>query len=216
MNPPERPPTYHLMRAPGIVPAAPGDALGGDADALLVGRMAQGDEQALGALYDRWYDVVAGLVQRIVREADDVDDVIEEAFWQAWRQADRFESSRGSVQTWLLTIARSRSLDRVRTVQRRREDPIETGEGVADRQLTAPGDPGNDAEHAERRTIVVGAMNALPIEQREVIELGYFGGFSQTEIADRIGVPLGTVKTRMRLALRKLRSHLDLLREDAR
>ena len=184
-------------------------------DATLVQRMAAGDEHALGALYDRWHPLVHAVVLRIVRQANDVEDVVEEAFWQAWRQAERFQASRGSVQTWLLTIARSRALDRVRALKRLREEPMEGESGELVVQLAAEGDPSVDAESAERRKIVIAAMSDLPVEQREALELGYFGGLSQSEIAERTGLPLGTIKTRMRLAMQKLRERLQVLREDA-
>jgi RNA polymerase sigma-70 factor, ECF subfamily len=118
------------------------------------------------------------------------------------------------VQTWLSTIARSRALDRVRAVRRRREDPIEGDDRQLVVQQMADGDPGLDAEASERRRIVVTALAELPAEQREALELGYFGGLSQTEIAERTGQPLGTVKTRMRLAMQKLRSQLQVLRTE--
>jgi RNA polymerase sigma-70 factor (ECF subfamily) len=180
-------------------------------DVALVRRMAAGDEQALGALYDRWHPVVHGVVSRLLRQADDVEDVVEETFWQAWRQASRFDLARGAVQTWLLTIARSRALDRVRALRRRREEPLEGDDGQPVIQPAVEGDPALDAEASERRRMVMAALAGLPAEQREALELGYFGGLSQSEIAERTGQPLGTVKTRMRLALQKLRSQLQVL-----
>ena len=178
--------------------------------------MAEGDEQALGLFYDRWQSLVHGVVLRILRQRDDVEDVVEEAFWQAWRQAARYETGRGSVQTWLLTIARSRALDKVRSLKRLREEPIEGESGALVVHLAADGDPSMDTEAAERRSIVIAALADLPAEQREALELGYFAGLSQTEIAERTGQPLGTVKTRMRLAMQKLRGRLQVLREEAR
>jgi RNA polymerase sigma-70 factor, ECF subfamily len=212
MNPSSTPQPY-----PNQNRAAPADVVPGtqraveSEDEALVQRMAAGDDQALGALYDRWHPVVHGVVARLLRQPDDVEDVVEETFWQAWRQASRFDRTRGAVQTWLLTIARSRALDRVRALRRRREEPLEGDDGQVVVQQAAEGDPGLDAEASERRTIVVAALSGLPPEQREALELGYFGGLSQTEIAERTGQPLGTVKTRMRLALQKLRSQLQVL-----
>jgi RNA polymerase sigma-70 factor (ECF subfamily) len=185
-------------------------------DAAVLRRMAAGDEQALGTFYDRWQPLVHAVVLRILRQRDDVEDVVEEAFWQAWRQAERYETSRGTVQTWLLTIARSRALDRVRSLKRLREDPLEGESGDEFVQQAAEGDPAMDAESAERRVIVLAALAELPAEQREALELGYFGGLSQSEIADRLEQPLGTIKTRMRLAMQKLRDRLQILREEAR
>ena len=188
----------------------------------LVRRMQSGDEQALGAFYDRWFPVVSGVVARILRSDGDVEDVIEETFWQAWRQADRFVEGRGSVQTWLLTIARSRALDRLRAARRRREESLDESGALDaapagdDAPASSASDPSFAVEHAERRRIVLAALADLPGEQRQALELGYFGGLSQTEIAEQTGQPLGTVKTRMRLAMQKLRERLSVLREDTR
>jgi len=193
-------------------------------DRLLVHRMQSGDQRALGEFYDRWFPVVNGLVSRMVKSAGDAEDVVEETFWQAWRQVDRFTEDRGSVQTWLLTIARSRSLDRLRSLKRRREESIDDASssiasaGSASVESALPpssSDPLLAAELQERAVLIRGALAELPREQREALELGYFGGLSQSEIAERTGLPLGTVKTRMRLALLKLRDRLAVLREDA-
>jgi RNA polymerase sigma-70 factor, ECF subfamily len=188
---------------------------GAGVDAELVKRMRSKDERALGTFYDRWFPVVHGVVSRMLESPDDVEDVVEEAFWQAWRQAERFAPERGSVQTWLLTIARSRALDRLRARRRLREDPL-VDAAEADTSApppAAPSDPLADAEHAERSQLVRAALADLPTEQREALELGYFGGLSQSEIAEQTGQPLGTIKTRMRLALQKLRERLSPLRE---
>jgi len=191
-----------------------------DSDVVLVERMQRGDEQALSAFYGRWFPVVSALISRILKSADDVEDVVEETFWQAWRQANRFSADRGSVQTWVLTIARSRALDRLRATRRLREDTIDEGgspDGSAPgvgATLPSSSNPALDAEHSERRRLVVAALSELPTEQREALELGYFGGLSQSEIAERTGQPLGTVKTRMRLAMLKLRDRLAPLREN--
>jgi RNA polymerase sigma-70 factor (ECF subfamily) len=176
--------------------------------------MQRGDGRALGALYNRWFPIVNALVARMLKSADDVEDVVEEAFWQAWRQAERFDAERGSMQTWLVTIAWSRALDRLRAMRRMREEPLDAVDLAAAADEGAG--PAANAELAERRRFVRAALAELPAEQREAMELGYFGGLSQTEIAERTGQPLGTVKTRMRLAAQKLRERLALLREDAR
>jgi RNA polymerase sigma-70 factor (ECF subfamily) len=221
MNPASKSETYPsaMAGASSSTDAAARDAAAARAavDAELVRRMRSKDERALGTFYDRWFPVVHGVVSRMLESPDDVEDVVEEAFWQAWRQAERFEVERGSVQTWLLTIARSRALDRLRARRRMREDPlVDTTASVADTSVptpTAPSDPLADAEHAERSRIVRAALAGLPAEQREALELGYFGGLSQSEIAEQTGQPLGTIKTRMRLALQKLRERLSPLRE---
>jgi RNA polymerase sigma-70 factor (ECF subfamily) len=213
MNPPSPQPPYSSSGA-GLP-----DALGGmeaPADGSLLRLMAAGDEQALVVLYDRWHALVHATAVRIVHQRDEVHDVVEETFWQAWRQAARFDPERGSVQTWLLTIARSRALDRVRAVRRLREEPLDGENAEVTAQAAAEGDPAMDAEARERRARVIAALAELPPEQREVLELGYFSGLSQSEIAERTGQPLGTVKTRMRLAMQKLRGRLQILREGAR
>jgi RNA polymerase sigma-70 factor, ECF subfamily len=214
MNPPSGPQPYPRQGNAASVGAASETGRAVESDEALVRRMADGDEQALGVLYDRWQAVVHGVVSRTLRRPDDVEDIVEEAFWQAWRQASRFDRTRGAVQTWLLTIARSRALDRVRALRRRREEPLEGDDGQVVVQQVAASDPQQDAEASERRRIVGDALAGLPAEQREALELGYFGGLSQTEIAERTGQPLGTVKTRMRLALQKLRSQLQVLGGD--
>ncbi|MEO6525854.1 MAG: sigma-70 family RNA polymerase sigma factor [Gemmatimonadaceae bacterium] len=213
MNPTPSPTPY--LQRDSVAPAVAGGMGAHPDDAVLLRRMAAGDEQALGILYDRWNALVHGVVARMLREANDVEDVVEEVFWQAWRQASRFDPTRGAMQTWLLTIARSRAMDRARSLRRRREDPLVGDDGQVVTEQTAEGNPGLDAEASERRRIVVAALADLPNEQREALELGYFGGLSQSEIAARTGQPLGTVKTRMRLALQKLRSQLQILSEEA-
>jgi RNA polymerase sigma-70 factor, ECF subfamily len=182
-----------------------------DEDRELVRRMSTGDTQALARLYERWSRPVHALVVRLVRDPDDADDVVEDTFYQAWRQASRYQPARGAVSTWIVTIARSRALDRLRSRRRLREEPL-TPVMVLD-ELTdgVNPDPATGAEDAELRERVVEAIRALPPEQREVLELAYYGGLSQTEIAERTGQPLGTVKTRTRLAAQKLRERLVML-----
>jgi RNA polymerase sigma-70 factor, ECF subfamily len=226
MNPPHGSGSYPSTTGPkrGLTSASstdPAPSRGGELDLELVLRMQSGDERALGELYDRWFPIVSGLINRMLKSADDAEDVVEEVFWQAWRKADRYTPERGSVQTWLLTIARTRALDRLRATRRLREESIDDTTSVAENAASAaaPASASNpllDVELAERRRLVLAALADLPHEQREAIELGYFGGLSQSEIADEIGQPLGTIKTRMRLALMKLRDRLSALREDAR
>jgi RNA polymerase sigma-70 factor (ECF subfamily) len=184
-------------------------------DVALIRRMYDADETALGALYDRWMRPLYSLVVHLLKDPDEAEDVVEETFWQAWRKASSYEPSRGAVSTWLLTIGRRRALDRLRAKARRREDPL-TREGwvLAEMPSNAP-DPSQIAEGAERRKYVLAALSELPEEQREVLELGYFKGLTQTEIAQATGQPLGTVKTRMRLAMQKLREPLSMYREGA-
>jgi RNA polymerase sigma-70 factor, ECF subfamily len=180
-------------------------------DATLVLRMAGGDESALGALYDRWSDSVHALVARIAREEAETEEVVEAVFWQAWQQAGRYTEDRGTPGAWLLSMARSRALDRLRALRRRR-DEVAVDDSIFANQ-PAVGDPLSDLDSSERAARVSGALQELPPEQRQVLELAYFEGLSQTEIATRLDQPLGTVKTRARLALRKLRDRLESLRD---
>ena len=193
-----------------------------DSDAALVGRMAAGDEHALGVLYDRWATTVHTLAYYLLGQADEAEDAVEETFWQAWREAGRYDASRGAVSTWLSTIARSRALDRQRARRRRAEEPLEgvvpssDGSGGIAGSRAATANPQQEAEASERARDIAAALEKLPAEQREVIELAYFGGLSQSEIATRTSLPLGTVKTRARLALEKLRAPLAQHREGMR
>jgi RNA polymerase sigma-70 factor, ECF subfamily len=193
-----------------------------DSDAALVARMAAGDEHALGVLYDRWATTVHTIAYYLLGQADDAEDAVEETFWQAWREADRYDASRGAVSTWLSTIARSRALDRQRARRRRSEEPLDSvvpssdGSGGIAGSRSPSANPQQEAEITERARDVAAALEKLPPEQREVIELAYFGGLSQSEIAARTSLPLGTVKTRARLALEKLRAPLAQHREESR
>lgn len=180
------------------------------ADLALLERMRGGDEGALATLYDSWCDRVNSLAVHLLRDARDAEDIVEETFWQAWRSAARYDASRGTVGAWLLTITRSRALDRIRAKRRRPEDA--TLDDVP--EAAAPGGSAADAVVAdETGRTVRAALEELPVEQRQAIELAYFNGLSQSEIAEKTGLPLGTVKTRMRLAMNKLRERLASLKE---
>jgi RNA polymerase sigma-70 factor (ECF subfamily) len=172
--------------------------------------MRGGDESALATLYDRWCDRVNSLAVHLLRDVRDAEDIVEETFWQAWRGAARYDAARGTVGAWLLTITRSRALDRIRARRRRPEDT--TLDDVP--EAAAPGENAADAVVAdETGRLVRAAMAELPAEQRQALELAYFSGLSQSEIANKTGQPLGTIKTRMRLAMNKLRERLASLKE---
>lgn len=181
------------------------------ADGELVTRAAQGDERAVGQLYDRYGAVLYAVAYRIVGQRADAEEVVVEVFAQAWRDAPRFEAGRGSVAGWLTTIARSRALDLVRA--RSRRDRI-TAAAAADRPDASPAmgelraDPAGALDNDERRRQVRQALESLSPPQRQAIELAYFEGLSQSEIAERLQEPLGTVKTRVRLGMQKLRECL--------
>lgn len=184
----------------------PADRLPPDDSALVLG-MTTGDASAMSALYDRYAPGLLGLALRITREQADAEEVVVDTFAQAWREAARFEVGRGSVAAWLVTIARSRALDLLRARSRRgrlddaaeaeRAAPVAMGSGFVSPIASVLAD--------ERARKIQDALLVLPDAQRTAIELAYFEGLSQSEIAERLHEPLGTVKTRLRLGLRKMR-----------
>ena len=181
------------------------------ADRHLLERVAGGDEQALGRLYDRYGKILYTVVYRIVGQKADAEEVLMEAFAQIWRDAKRFEAARGSVAAWLTMITRSRALDFARARARRTRI---TASAAREEPEGAPAmgawrsDPSHSIEQAERQRRVAEALDGLSAPQRQAIELAYFEGLSQSEIAERLKEPLGTVKTRVRLGMQKLRDAL--------
>lgn len=180
-------------------------------DLDLVRRMAAGNESAVATLYDRYGTVVYAVVYRIVGQKADAEEVVMEAFAQVWRDARRFEAARGSVAAWITMISRSRALDHIRGRDRR--ERLNTSAAQEDQSL-APAmgswgaDPGHQVEQAERKIRVATALESLSPVQRQAIELAFYDGLSQSEIAERLNEPLGTVKTRVRLGMMKLREAL--------
>jgi RNA polymerase sigma-70 factor (ECF subfamily) len=169
----------------------------------LIRRMVAGDRDAFGRFYDRYAPLVYPLILRIVRDRADAADVLQDVFWETWQGASTYDARRGTPEAWMITRARTRAIDRVRAVRRRGETftpPLD--EGLAAAPLEAGGDA---AERAEDRGTIRTGLDQLSPPQREVIELAYYGGFTQTEIAARLRQPLGTVKTRIRLGLERLR-----------
>lgn len=184
------------------------DRSSGAPDPALLARFVAGDERAFAAIFDRWSAPVHRLAMGIVQDASAAEEVVEETFWQAWTTRSSFDAGRASIAAWLLMIARSRALDRRRAAGRRREAGAEPLARIASR-------PERDGAELEETTrLVRGALGELPAEQREVIELAYFEGLSQSEIALRTAQPLGTVKSRSRMAMDKLRDRLGMLRGD--
>jgi RNA polymerase sigma-70 factor, ECF subfamily len=174
-------------------------------DVSLLQAIARRDESALGSLYDRYRLILFGLLVRILSSREEAEDILQEVFLQVWRRAADFDERRGKPFTWLVTLARSRAIDRLRHLASRERlanaAAKETTEEVSDAAL--------DAIRSERREIVSGALARLPDEQRRALLLAYFEGLTQTEIAVRLGAPLGTVKTRMRAGMIKLRELLS-------
>ena len=178
----------------------------------LLRRVAAGDERAFSELYDRFSGMLLALLIRMLRDRAEAEEVLQEGFLQAWRQAGRYDSSRSSVSTWLVMLMRSRAIDRIRSRQSRDRAGRELAqEPRVDH--TSPEGVGS-VLHRERRSRLQIELDRLPPEQKEVLELAFYQGLSQTEIAERTEIPLGTVKTRTLLAMRKLRQALkDEMRE---
>jgi RNA polymerase sigma-70 factor, ECF subfamily len=181
-------------------------------DSALVAQAASGDERALGELYDRYGGMSYSLTCSIVGEHADAEEVVADAFAQVWRTAAGFDPARGSVTAWLATIVRTRALDLVRSRKRRarvlEEAAVVTDEGETLVLAPTLESPDRGAELTETSAIVRRSLAELPPPQRRVIELAYFGGLSQSEIAAQLSEPLGTVKTRMRAGMEKLRQAL--------
>ena len=154
----------------------------------------------------------------MLKSSAGVEEVVEETFWQAWRQADRFDPERGTVQSWLLTMARSRVLDRLRSTRRLREDSIDDSPNVeASASAPSPTDPSLAVEQAERKQLVLARAGGSAARAARSTGVGVFRrAQSIRDCLQRTGLPLGTIKTRMRLAMLKLRERLSPLREDAR
>ena len=162
----------------------------------LLRRLTTGDHTALGEVYDLYAGLVNGLALRILRDRAEAEDVVQEVFVQVWRQAARFDPRRGSPEAWLCTIARTRTLDRLRRRTSRREDASAAAPGAA-------AFPRSDEALAVRK-----ALEGLSPDQGRALELAYYEGFTQSETAERLREPLGTIKTRIRTAMIRLREVL--------
>ena len=176
-------------------------------DEALVALVARGDETALGELYDRVGRVAYGIAFRILRDERLAEDAVQEGFLAVWRAAAAFRPERAKASTWIVTLVHRRAVDIVRREERRRAEPLDAaarGDAV---------DPEGSAEDAAwlgfERDRIQRALAALPDAQREALELAYYGGYSQTEVAERLGVPLGTIKSRMFAGLARLREVMD-------
>jgi RNA polymerase sigma-70 factor (ECF subfamily) len=176
-------------------------------DEALVALVARGDENALAELYDRVGRIAYGLALRILRDGQLAEDAVQDGFLTVWRTAATFRAERAKASTWVLTLVHRRAVDLVRREERRRTEPLD--EELAAR-AGAAAEPTEEAAwlRFERERVQV-ALKQLPDTQREAIELAYYGGFSQSELAERLGVPLGTIKSRMFAGLARLRELLD-------
>jgi RNA polymerase sigma factor (sigma-70 family) len=172
-------------------------------DEALVALVARGDDVALAELYERFGRVAYGLALRVVRDTSLAEDAVQEAFLAVWRSAGQFVAERAKASTWILTLVHRRAVDLVRREQPRRAEPLDAAPDVVATETT------EDAAWLRlQRTRVREALRKLPDQQREALELAYFGGFTQSELADRLGEPLGTIKSRMFSGLARLRELL--------
>jgi RNA polymerase sigma-70 factor (ECF subfamily) len=179
-----------------------------DDDRAQLARLGRGDDGALEPLYERYTDLLFSVAARIVGSATEAEEVVQETWVQAWRRASTYDPARGSVGAWLVTIARTRAIDRLRSAGSRAR-----AETAAGSQIRTPGrssntDASDDVARSQASRAVNGALARLEPHHREVVVLAYFGGFSQSEIAERLASPLGTVKSWTRQALQKLRELL--------
>jgi RNA polymerase sigma-70 factor (ECF subfamily) len=179
-------------------------------DRVLLGRVATGDVAALRLIYEAHAPRAMAIARRILRSVEEAEDIVQETFLELWRRAPQFDGRRGGLVAWIVTIARSRAIDRLRAAGTAGR-AIDGASNVPDIHPSGPPSP---AEHTEQRICeakVAQALATLPAEQRRTIQLAYFDGLSQTEIAARTGSPLGTVKMRVKLAVEKLKA---LLKDD--
>jgi RNA polymerase sigma factor (sigma-70 family) len=174
-------------------------------DEALVALVARGDESALAELYDRVGRVAYGLAHRILRDDRLAEDAVQEAFLGVWRTAAGFRAERAKASTWILTHVHRRAVDIVRREERRRTEPLDEER----RDAATSGSAESAAWLGFERARVQDALRQLPDAQREAIELAYYGGYSQSELAERLGMPLGTIKSRMFAGLTRLRELLD-------
>ena len=172
-------------------------------DEAVVALVARSDDGAFTELYDRFGRVAYGVARRILRDDKLAEDAVQEGFLAAWRNADRFMPERGNASTWLLTLVHRRAIDLVRREDRRRAEPLPEAEPPS-----AAGSTEDDAWLRFERERVQAALRRLPDQQREALELAYYGGFTQSELAERLGQPLGTIKSRMFAGLAQLRELL--------
>src|SRR5262249_24048985 len=178
---------------------------GPDETTNLIARIAAGDRAAFGRFYDALAARALGLIRRVLRDPGSAEEVLQEVFWQVWQDAAPYDPGRGAPAAWVLMRARTRAIDKLRSMRRREKTFVMPVDEAIARPAEPPPSPGAVAED---KGLVESALNRLPEPQRRVIELAFFEGLTQTEIAARLGEPLGTVKTRARLAMERLRSAL--------
>jgi RNA polymerase sigma-70 factor (ECF subfamily) len=171
----------------------------------LLNRIGDGDQTALSELYDRYARLIYAFAYKILGSVEEAEEIVLDVFSQVWKNPQSYNAKRGRIETWLFVMARSRSLDRLRRLKKM---PESTQIDLSKLLTNATSQPLEQALQQEKRELVLAALEDLPTEQRQAIELAYFEGLSSTQIADRVGQPLGTIKTRIRLGLNKMRQFL--------
>lgn len=199
---------FRTNETPGRAADSPPDD--GVSDLTLLERIRGGDAAALDVLYGRYSAPVNSLVWKVLQNAEEAEDVTLDVFWQIWRQADRYDSSRGAPPAWIFTVARSRAIDRLRARRRREDRTISFDDPAAKVDpLDEEVSPDQVASFRQTRDAVREALTTLSPAQREAVELAFFRGLTHVEIAAKLKQPLGTVKTRIRQGLIRLRKRLD-------
>jgi RNA polymerase sigma-70 factor (ECF subfamily) len=178
----------------------------GSETSALIARIAAGDRDAFSRFYDLLAPTAFGLIRRVLRDPEAAAEVLQEVFWQVWREAPQYDAGRGSPEAWLVMRAKTRAIDRLRSIRRRDRTFVAPVDESVARSSEEPAE--NPAVVAEDRSLIQTALAQLPEPQRRVIEMAFFEGLTQSEIAIRLREPLGTVKTRARLGLERLRGAL--------
>ncbi|HMM36055.1 MAG TPA: sigma-70 family RNA polymerase sigma factor [Thermoanaerobaculia bacterium] len=198
------------MERPSGPVVAVATTAGAPADLELVERIRQGDQAALDLLYKRYSAPVYSLVWKVLQSSEEAEDVALDVFWQVWRQAGRYDPSRGAPPAWIFTLARSRAIDRLRARKRREDRTVSIDDPELNIDpLDEKAAPDEVVSFRQNRDAVRAAMSKLSAVQREAVELAFLQGMTHVEIAEKLGQPLGTVKTRIPQGLIRLRKHLD-------
>ncbi|MCU1233954.1 MAG: polymerase, sigma-24 subunit, subfamily [Candidatus Solibacter sp.] len=174
----------------------------------LIERIAEGQQDALAQLYDETSSMINGLLLRMLERREDAEEVLLDVYMKAWKYASSYSAERGSVQAWLVTMARNAAIDRIR--QRRAQPKVFTFEPeTTPEPVSGESSPEEQMSQHERRRRVQQVLNELPPEQREALMLAFFGGLTHAELAEKLGEPLGTIKSRIRMGLIRLRGLLE-------
>lgn len=176
-------------------------------DSALIMKMMAGDEDALSIIYDRYSAMLFGMLMRILKDQQAAEEVLQDMFLQLWRNAGQFDAGRGSLAAWLLVIGRNRAISRLRS--RANREVLEEKEDAYANTFVSSQNVEDEVSRTELMEILKAALAQLPVEQRLAVELAYFEGMTQSEIATKTGSPLGTVKTRVRAAMQSLKQILD-------